>query len=150
MIFETRNRLEFYSRLTTLKIIVSVILVTGGYGGGHFKSAQIYFPQSGRFCSLPDMKEGINLHTQDGSLICGGYPTGQSCSEWKSDSGTWNSYNLPRTRKYSESWTPQSGVGTYLTGDESTHRATTDLIKPDGTVQQGFNLKYDTRFNAAF
>ena len=100
------------------------------------------------------MNEGLDLQTQDGSLLCGGWSSThyQSCSEWNSDSGTWNwqSYALPRIRRYSQSWTPQSGVGTYLIGDEYNNKNTTDLVKPDGTVQEGFHLKYDTRLNAAY
>ena len=89
-------------------------------------------------------------HTQDDSLICGGaynFPsTFQSCSKWDSDSGTWNqSITLPRERQRSQSWTPNSGVGTYLIGGY-VNSNTTDLVKPDGTVQQGFDLKYDSRY----
>ena len=100
------------------------------------------------------MNEAIHFHTQDGSLLCGGYYGSHDkfCSAWNSDSGIWNwkFISLPRIRLGHTSWTPQSGVGTYLMGGESSYRDTTDLVKPDGTVQQGFNLKYDTRSNIAF
>ena len=125
------------------------VLITGGYGtAGYYKTAQVYVPQSKQFCSLPDLNNAKALHTQDGFLNCGGWQTSnlQRCSKWDLESGTWNqSINLPRKRMYSQSWTPQSGVGTYLIGG-STNGKTTDLVKTDGTVMQGFNLKYDTRY----
>ena len=125
-------------------------MFTGGYGtGGYYKAAQIYFPTTGQFCSLPDMSLPRVYHTQDDSLICGGLVYGanfQSCSKWESDSGTWNqSITLTRERKRSQSWTPESGVGTYLIGGY-VNSDTTDLVKPDGTVQQGFDLKYASMY----
>ena len=70
----------------------------------------------------------------------------QSCFKWDFGSGTWNeSITLPRERERSQSWTPKSGVGTYLIGGE-VNSNTTDLVKPDGTVQQGFDLKYESRY----
>ena len=42
------------------------------------------------------------------------------------------------------SWTPSSGSGTYLIGGRDSKRTTT-LIKPDGTQEPGFPLKYDTK-----
>ena len=135
------------------KVTVQVALVTGGYGtGGIYMSAQIYSPNTGQVCFLPDMDVVRQLHNQDGTLACGGWSdsVSDSCSTFNSDSGLWNrSHTLPRKRQYSQSWTPQSGSGTYLIGGEA-NADTTDLVKPDGTVQQGFNLKYETRFKTDF
>ena len=44
------------------------------------------------------------------------------------------------------SWTPSSGIGTYLVGGyaySNSAKRTTTLIKPDGTQEPGFSLKYD-------
>ena len=132
-------------RALNLNNIFKVVLITGGYGtGGAYNAAQIYVPQSGQFCSLPDMTSGIASHTQDGFLSCGGwFPSNyQKCSKW--ESGNWTDFvSLPRVRQISQSWTPKSGVGTYLIGGTE-NRNTTDLVKPDGTVRQGFDLNYDT------
>ena len=116
-------------------------------------SAQIYSPNTGQVCLLPDMDMGRQLHNQDGPLACAGWSdsVSDSCSTFDSDSGLWNqSVTLPRKRQYSQTWTPQSGSGTYLIGGEASYTDTTDLVKPDGTVQQGFNLKYNTRFKITF
>ena len=90
----------------------------------------------------------LSYHTQDGSLICGGADSSHatSCSKWNSDSGTWNwkFVNLPRIRTGHSSWTPQSGVGTYLMGG-SADSWKTNLVKPDGRVElYGFNLHEST------
>ena len=124
-------------------------MVTGGQGtGGASKAAHIYSPKTGQFCSLPDMNEAIYAHTQDGSLICGNFNSnhGQSCSKWNSDSGiwNWNFLSLPRAIKGHTSWTPQSGVGTYLMGGYY-DPLKTNLVKPDGTVElHGFDLYAST------
>ena len=116
-------------------------MITGGRSeAGNLKAAQIYSPQTGQFCSLPDMNKAIYGHTQDGSLICGGHP--QHCSKWNSDSGIWNwkFLSLPKERQGHASWTPQSGVGTYLMGGTKDPWKT-NLVKPDGTVEfYGFDL----------
>ena len=125
-------------------------MITGGRSeAGYLKSAQIYSPQTGQFCSLPDMNQYTFRHTQDGSLICGSGSSNhyQSCSKWNPDSGTWDwkFLTLPRKKRHHASWTPQSGVGTYLMGGEYDSWKTI-LVKPDGTVQQyGFNLHESTQ-----
>ena len=124
------------------------VLITGGYGtaGGYYKTAQIYVPQSKQFCSLPDLNNAKALHTQDGFLNCGGWQTSNLQRCWNLAPGTNPSISQGKECiMYSQSWTPQSGVGTYLIGG-STNGKTTDLVKTDGTVMQGFNLKYDTRY----
>ena len=97
------------------------------------------------------MDEGIYGHTQDGSLLCGGDVTSHydKCSEWNSDSGTWNwkSINLPRIRRGHTSWTPQSGVGTFVMGGDDDAWKTNLVNKPDGSVElYGFNLHESTRY----
>ena len=92
------------------------------------------------------MNQSVYGHTQDGSLMCGGFHK-ESCSEWNSDSGIWNwkFLTLPRNKEDHASWTPQSDVGTYLMGGADDSWKTT-LVKPDGTVQQyGFNLHESTQ-----
>ena len=93
------------------------------------------------------------LHTQDGGLLCGGDDTFNShdqktnCLMWWPVSGTWNqSHTLSEERWSHVSWTPDPRMGTYLMGGFGNVASTrsTELVKPDGDVEQGFNLKYDT------
>ena len=49
-------------------------------------------------------------------------------------------------RRYHTSWTPQSGVGTYVMGGED-DAWKTNLVKPNGKVElYGFNLHESTRY----
>ena len=75
-------------------------------------------------------------------LLCGGFDTSNTCLQWRSDTGTWEeSLTLEVRREDHLSWTPSSGIGTYLMGGYFTDLVTT-LIKPDGTQEPGFPLKY--------
>ena len=122
-----------------------VILITGGYGS--LDTAELYLPSSGLSCSLPRLPDDRERHTVDSSgLICGGWSPVATCIQWSPDTGTWEELlTLDVGRWTHVSWTPNSGIGTYLMGggyyDEG--RRTTTLIRPDGTQETGFSLKYD-------
>ena len=95
---------------------------------------------------LPTREDDRYYHTLNSGLMCGGYFTGASCVQWSSVNGTWEEYlTLNITRKYHVSWTPDPDIGTYLMGGGgSASGNTSTLIKPDGSQEAGFNLKYDT------
>ena len=118
------------------------MLITGGYGS--LDTAELYLPSSGLSCSLPHLPDYRERHTVDSSgLVCGGFDT-YTCIQWSPDSGIWEDY-LPYVsgwRNDHVSWTPGTGVGTYLMGGYWSKR-TTELIRPDGTQEPGFPLKYD-------
>ena len=86
-------------------------------------------------------------HTVESSgLVCGGGDTEYSCLQWSPDIGTWEKLELTLDKEKNEhvSWTPSTDIGTYLMGgfsSDSTRETT--LIKPDGTQETGFPLKYD-------
>ena len=75
-----------------------------------------------------------------------------SCLQWSSINGTWEEYlTLDVERGNHVSWTPDPNIGTYLmggvtmnSGRNSVDRNTTTLIKPDGSQEPGFSLKYNT------
>ena len=78
--------------------------------------------------------------------MCGGYYTNTSdtCLKWSPDTGSWlEEITLDIERSSHVSWTPDNGIGTYLMGGWGSKRTTT-LIKPDGTQEAAFPLKYDT------
>ncbi len=120
------------------------MLITGGDGSDAGDTAELYLPSSGLSCSLPRLPDGRAYHTDSSRLLCGGYDTPDTCIQWSPDTGTWEEYlSLDVRRGYHVSWTPGTGVGTYLMGgayDEG--RRTTTLIRPDGTQEPGFPLKY--------
>ena len=74
--------------------------------------------------------------------MCGGYDQANisTCFNWCS--GKWiESYTLKNQRFAHESWETESGVyiiGGYVSGN------TTELLKKDGSVEEGFGLKYNT------
>ena len=55
------------------------MLITGGFNpynsngdGARLKSAEIYNPRTGESCSLPELPDTRNAHTQNGEMACGG------------------------------------------------------------------------------
>ena len=68
-----------------------------------------------------------------------------SCIQWSPDTGTWEEVlTLDVEREYHVSWTPGTGIGTYLMGGYPSN-STTTLIKTDGTQEPAFPLKYETK-----
>ena len=121
------------------------VLITGGTYNR--RSAEVFLPETGHSCRLSDLPDERLDHTQDGALTCGGFG-GQnqriSCLKWSPDSGTWTqSHNLTEDMFNHVSWTPDSSLGTYLMGGAFSFSS--EMVKPDGSVEQRFVLKYDTR-----
>ena len=112
------------------------------------KYAEIYNPVTSKSCSLPQLPEAIYYHSQDGGLACGGYKEASSmlnsCVKWSPASGTWiKSHTLRHPRGGHVSWATASGV--YLIGGYHTESIrTSEKVKLDGSVEEGFRLEYDT------
>ena len=124
-------------------VLDSGVLISGGYNRGNLKSAEMYIPESRTTCSLPELPEYKYTHTQEGPLACGGYRGYRSCVKWSSDFGNWTHSHTLRTYRYDHvSWKTEDGI--YLIGGASSS-TTTELVKEDGSVQDGFSLKYSTR-----
>ena len=125
---------------------LSVVLITGG---ADQKSSEIYNPVTKESCSLPQFPYARGAHSQDGGLTCGGtYSTparAKTCVKWNPASGTWTqSHTLREARAGHVSWATVSGV--YLLGGYGSNSIrTSEKVNKDGSVEEGFNLKYDTR-----
>ena len=79
-------------------------------------------------------------HTQNSGLLCGGRA---NCLQWKPDIGSWNkSHSLISWRYGHVSWNTPSGV--YLIGGAVSPN-TSELLKEDGSVVEGFALAYSTQ-----
>ena len=111
-------------------------------------------PSTGKSCVLPILPDYVSHQTANKNLLCGGTSTSDSCIEWNPEwnpyYGNWQtSFNLDVGRYSHVSWTPNSGIGTYLMGGKNSDNTptlrTTTLIKPDGTQEDGFTLRYDTK-----
>ena len=140
---------NYYPYLTNN--ISAAVLITGDF------SAEVYLPSSGVSCSLPTQPDSRRGHTQDNGLLCGGDETSDSCLRWSSDTGTWEQFTLDVWRSAHVSWTPDPDTGTFLMGGsgyerleegiyDSGSKNTTSLIKPDGSQEPGFSLKYNTGY----
>ena len=108
------------------------------------KSAEIYNPLTKTSCSVPQLPEGRYFHSQNGGLVCGGGTSARkNCAKWSPASGTWiKSHNLRQLRAFHVSWETASGV--YLIGGFHSGK-TSEKVKVDGSVEEGFGLKYYTR-----
>ena len=121
-------------------LILVAVLITGGNGES---TAELFLPSAGTSCVLPSLPDNRALHTVDNNIICGGFHTNDTCLKWSPDTGTWEELTtLEVKRSEHVSWTPGTDIGTYLMGGWDSRRTTT-LIKPDGTQEPGFPLKYD-------
>ena len=91
----------------------------------------------------------------DSHHLCGGYLTPDRCLKLNTVTGTWDeSLTLDVNRAFHVSWTPDPDIGTFLMGgahwggvswDRENVNSTT-LIKPDGSQEPGFSLKYNTEY----
>ena len=121
----------------------SAILITGGWEADRLKSAEIYLPSGNTSCSLPELPEWRRGHTQDGPWACGGgkyISTDTSCDHWSE--GSWTHISLRELRWGHVSLATASGL--YLMGGEWSLQ-TSELVKEDGSVEEGFELKYKIR-----
>ena len=131
-------------------MIVVAVLITGGnhdwlsvFDG---KTAELYHPSSGNKCTLPKLPHRRSGHTlnSDG-LLCGGFEgfhIADGCIQW--NTGTWVTTTILDVKRLGHlAWTREN-KGTYLMGNwVDENLLTTTLIKPDGTQEAGFPLKYD-------
>ena len=78
-------------------------------------------------------------------MACGGgqdSKTEKTCDEWSEGNWTRQSLSLIEKREDHVSWATASGVylmGGYYSG------YTSELVKEDGSVEEGFKLKYNTK-----
>ena len=130
-----------------------VVLITGDQNDGT-RTAEIFDPDSGASCSLPNLMDERAFHTQDGPLTCGGesrpdpgnddhITKHKTCFIWMS--GAWTlSHSLVHARTGHVSFT--TSQGTFLMGGEGFRNdKTSELLKHDGSVEPGFELKHRTQ-----
>merc|ERR1711936_714037 len=69
----------------------TALIITGGYNGDDWlSSVEVYHPGTNTSCTLPSLPEKIRSHSQDGLVLCGGYPdSGSSCYTLDPNTGQW-------------------------------------------------------------
>ena len=128
-------------------MVTEAVLITGG------KSAEMYHPDRDSPCVLPDLPDLRHSHTQDGSLVCGGYEAEaeRSCRRWNPESGAWDLVTdaLTEDRWGHISWTPANGSKTYLIGGGFSSDGTTEtseVVDQDNkSVNASFPLQHRTK-----
>ena len=95
------------------------------------------------WCSLPDLPDDRQHHTQSGLIACGGRPAALSCVSLSS--GVWSrTHNLTRKRVSHSAWSSGTPHLILMGGFGSGIGTTTELLTVYGTSLDHFPLKYDT------
>ena len=113
-------------------------------------SVEIFNPVTNTSCSLPQLPNVRSYHSQNGGLVCGswGVDGANNCVKWSPAFGNWTkSHYLSMMRYGHVSWATDSGV--YLMGDRDSAVTRTEKVKWDGSSEEGFGLKYETRLYSA-
>ena len=134
-------------------------MITGGKSFeslGGLNSTELYIPSSKSSCRLPDLQYGRESHTQNNLLLCGGSFIGEDfqveesvatgCLKWNSVNSSWEEVvSFDGQRMTHVSWSPAPDIGIFLMGglgEDGSYLNTTTLVKPDGSNEPGFLLKY--------
>ena len=144
----SKDVLSWNSGIQAMCNIFSAIIITGGIDDNldNTRSVEVLRDDGSYWCSLPDLYDYRDHHTQSGLVACGGTDnTAKSCSTFIS--GQWTlSHTLQQWRIDHSSWTSQ--FGTILLGGwglEGLSEDTTEKLTEGGLSVQNFTLKYRTR-----
>ena len=117
--------------------------MTGGAQGTR-KTTELFDPLTKSSCEMPSLPSHRSYHSLNKNILCGDAwnPNRQSCL--KLNEGTWvDSHTLAQQRYGHSTWNVEEGFY-IIGGSESPSQRTTELVKFDGGVEQGFDLKYKT------
>ena len=121
---------------------ISVLLVTGGGGVGSSKSVNLLYTNGSLLCSLPDLPDARNEHTQNGLVLCGGFSNRKSCLTF--NAGNWlETHTLEKQRRVHTSWSSPDGI-MVIGGYDSEAYTATEILTDTGDTTPGFPLDYNT------
>ena len=127
------------------------VLITGGVTTPNYIKVELYDLSTRASCTLPDLPEPRFAHSSHDGILCGGgvfSPTSTVCK--KLINGVWTiTHNLSTARTFHCSWENDPGVSFMLLGGVNAQSGairTTDVVFYNGTVQTGFELAYDARY----
>ena len=127
-----------------LKPTFTGFIITRGINSVAENKVELYNPQNGRSCPLPDLPEKRFYRMQCGSLICGD----RSCM----DMNSWGSFSpapvsLLQRRKDHLCWSLPGGGEVILLGGKYSP-TTTEIVSADGSSSKsGWDLKYKTEWD---
>ena len=113
----------------------------GGWVGG--TSVELLHEDGTPWCSIPDLPQMRQAHSQTGLEACGGHRALTTCVRFSG--GSWTlSHNLQRRRESHTSWVSPGG-GTVLLGGTFNSTNTTELLA-DNSIDSSnhFTLKYNS------
>ena len=119
--------------------------MTGGFGNANWTSVEVEVLHSdgSPWCSLPDLPNGRDEHTQTGLEACGGDSSTVQTTCVRLEAGSWTpSHQLLQKRAYHSSWA--SPAGTLLMGGWYSEKTTELLDTNTGDSVMSFPLKYRT------
>ena len=120
------------------------LLISGGFYTS--SSVELFDSKTKKTCVLPDHIKGRFFHTLSKNTACGGvFPT--ICETFNVENGAWKeSETILQPRYHHTSWDVKEGMflmGGWSQGSQSV--MTTELVNvDDGTVQESFQMKYNT------
>ena len=114
----------------------------GGYVKLH--SAEVYSPVSNTFCSLPDLQingEFFDAWIAEGNLLCDDLIKNK-CYRFLMDTGVWSKTNHKLTNDTGALTSAKINNEVILFGGRQVDKLfKTTILKPDGTVENGFNIE---------
>ena len=120
-----------------VNISILAIIVTGDWGNAK-QSVEVLKADGTSWCTLPDLPERRQGHTQSGLIACGGFKTLENCVRFSN--GHWNISHENLFYQIDHCAWSSSKHGTRILG--GSYNA--ELLADDGTTPDSFPLKYYT------
>ena len=132
------------SNVTSLSLGIIITGGSGDYYHGTGVSVEVLRANGSSWCSLPDMPQDRQEHTQSGLVACGGFDHSSRASCVTFANGSWiQSHHLQEERADHTSWVSPSGL--VLMGGQFSSYNTELLSDITGDSAEHFPLRYETK-----
>ena len=110
-----------------------------GQSNSWSSSVEVYFFETNTSCQWPDLPDTQGNGQAIGNLYC----NQRGCLKFSLDPGAWirTNHTLPTSQSVSASWKIDEDIYIFGSHDDDLNFRST-LLKPDGSVDTGFSLKY--------
>ena len=106
-------------------------------------SVEVYSPASNTFCSLPDLQINgafFDVSIAEGNLLCDDIRDNK-CYTFLTDNGVWSKTDHKLTNDTAALTSAKFNDEVILFGNGADNRFKTSILKPDGTVEDGFTTQ---------
>ena len=131
-------------------MIISGLLITGGYGSGseRLSSTELWSPgltSSPVTCTLPPMARPRSRHSLSGGLACGGFGAGteDSCEVFTGAGWELLDSRLSEGRWLHSAWLQPTTNTTFLLGGEYSMRSSETVTSAGEVAEAALTLKHD-------